>query len=149
MSFVKISSTIRPKESEALNMIKIKNASIVNKIQRMALRVMKKKAPVKSGKFKNSIRIVDSKRRESGGIFQGFVKIMPTAAHSKYVIKKTSPSQGTYVPVLKKRIKFGMHPGTKANDFITLSRIEIIQKTQTIVDDHYGFGKFNIRRFIS
>ncbi len=149
MSFIKITSNIRPKEGEALNLLRIKNASIVNRIQKMALRVMKQRAPVASGKFKNSIRIVDSKRRESGGIFQGFVKIMPTATHSIYVIKKTRASQGAYVPKLKKRIKFGMHPGTRANNFITISRIEISQKAQTVVNDHYGFGKFNIRRFIS
>jgi len=149
MSVIKITSTIRPREGEAMNSVRIKNASIINRVQKMALRVMKKKAPVHSGKFRNSIQIVESKRRESEGVFRGFVKIMPTAAHSKFVIRKTRPSQGAYVPVLKKRIKFGMHPGTKANNFITLSKIEIIRNAQVIVDNHYGQGRFNIRRFIN
>ena len=149
MSVVKISSTIRPRETEAFSSLRIKNASIVRRIEKMALRVMKRRAPVHSGKFRNSIRIIESKKRESSGIFQGFVKIMPTALYSKYVIRKTRPSQGTYVPTLKKRIKFGSHPGTRSNNFITLSKIEIIKNAQIIVDNHYGSGRFNVRRFIS
>lgn len=149
MSAIKITSTIRPREKEAMNTVRIKNAFIINKIQKMAKRVMKKKAPVHSGKFRNSIQIVESKRRETEGVFRGFVKIMPTASHSKFVIRKTRPSQGAYVPVLKKRIKFGMHPGTQANNFIAISKVEIIRNAQVIVDDHYGHGRFNIGRFIS
>ncbi len=148
MSFVKISTNIRVNGEQGMNIIRLKNATIINRIQKMTLRVLKRAAPVKTGKFRNSIRIVESSKRESSGIFQGFVKIKPTAPHSKFVIKKTRPSQGAYVPAIKKRIKFGQHPGTRANNFISASKPSIIQKAQAIVDSQYGAGRYNVRQFI-
>lgn len=148
MSSVKISSNIRVKEGEAFSLIRLKNKTIIIRLQNMAKKVLKQKAPVRSGKFRRSIKVVESKQRESGGLFHGFVKIMPTAAHSIYVIKKTRPSQGAYVPALKARIKFGMHPGTKANNFISQSKVIIFRKAQEIVDKQYGSGRFDIKRFI-
>ena len=148
MSFIKITSNIRPKEGEALNLLRIKNASIVNRIQKMALRVMKQRAPVATGKFRNSIKIINSQKRQSEGIFKGFVTIKATAPNSRYIVRRTSASQGAYVPALKKRIQFGQHPGTSANHFIVASRTEILQKAQAIVNDHYRRGSFDVRRFI-
>lgn len=148
MSFVKITTNIRSKEAQALNSLRIKNAAIINRIQNATLKILKRAAPFKSGRFRNSIRIVESSRRESGGIFQGFVKIKPTAPHSKFVIKKTRPSQGAYVPSLHKRIKFGQHPGTASNNFISANKPLIIKKAQAIVDSQYGAGRYDIRRFI-
>lgn len=148
MSFVKISTNIRVNEQQGMNTIRLKNAAIINKIQKMTLRVLKRAAPVATGRFKNSIKIVESSRRESGGIFHGFVKVMPTAVHSRFVIRKTRPSQGAYVPALGKRIKFGQHPGTRSNNFISANKPLIIQKAQAIINAQYGAGRYDIRRFI-
>lgn len=148
MSFVKISSNIRPREEEAFSVIRFKNKSILTRIQNKALRILKQRAPRKTGAFRKSIKIIESSMRESSGMSRGFVKIMPTSPKTRFIIKKTRPSQGVYVPALGKRIKFGMHPGTASNNFITASKPIIIREAKKIVDEHYGRGKFDIKRFI-
>jgi len=148
MSFVRITSNIRVNEQGAFDMLRMKNASIVSRIEKMAVRVLKRAAPVKTGRFKNSIRVVQSARRESSGVFQGFVKIMPTALHSMFVIKRTKASPGVYVPKFDARSRFGRHPGTKSNNFISANKPLIIQQAQGIINNHYGPGRLNIKRFI-
>ena len=148
MSSVKISSNIRPRETEAFSRLSIKNKAIIKRIQNRGLRIAKTLAPVKSGRFRNGIRIVESKSRQASGEFKGFVKIMATAPHSIFVLRRTRPSQGAYVPVLNARIKFGNHPGTKANPMFKETRERIRIEAQQILNRHYGPGQFNIIRFI-
>lgn len=148
MLTVKVRSNIRINRAGAATTISLTNANIIKRIENKVLRILKSEAPVKSGKFKRSIRKIESSSRQSEGIFRGFVKIGPTAVYSKYVIRKTRPSQGTYVPSLDRRIKFGQHPGTQANNFISRNIPRILGETQRIIDNHYGKGRFNIAQFI-
>ena len=148
MLAVKVSSNIRVNNSGAESAFRLTNARVINKVQNMVKRVLKASAPVKTGKFKRSIVLKESSRRESSGIFQGFVKVGPTALHTVFVVRRTRSSPGVYVPDLKVRIKNGIHPGTRANPFIKNSLPKIQIEAQRIVDEHYGKGRFNMARFV-
>lgn len=145
---ITVRTNIRVKEAGAFATIKLKNASIARRIEDMSVRVLKKHAPVKTGRFRNSIEKIASTMRESAGQFQGNVRVGPTIFYRHFVIRRTAPSQGAYVPSLDRRVKFGMHPGTAANPFIRNSKPEIRVGAQKIIDNHYGKGRFDIRNFI-
>lgn len=145
---VKVQSNIRTNEAGVHTLVGFKNKRIIQQIENKVLRILRREAPVRSGKFKQSIKKIESVQRQNQGDFRGFVLIGPTVLYSKFVVRKTRPSQGTYVPVLDARIRFGRHPGTRANNFISRNMPRINTETQAIVDQHYGRGRFDITRFI-
>lgn len=145
---IKISTNIRPNEQGFRQTTSIKNARIIRQIENTGVRIMRQEAPVRRGSLRRSIRKLESAARQTGDIFRGFVKIGPTVVYTKYVVRRTKPSQGTYVPELDKRIKFGRHPGTASNNFVLRTKIRLQKEAQQIVDNHYGPGRIDIKRFI-
>lgn len=133
MSFVEIKSNIIVKLAKFDRDASVKNARVVGLIERMAVRALKRNAPVASGKFKRSIRAVPNVVRETRGETYGLVRVKPTAKNSVFVLRRTKASPGMYVPAIKKRVKVGRHPGTAANNFIRDTRPEIISKAKIIL----------------
>ncbi len=144
---IKIRSDIRVNEQSALQIVGLKNRTVIEKINRIIVRILKTNAPVRTGKFRESIKVL-SKIIKPGDQYSGLTVIGPTAPHSKFVVRRTRASQGAYIPVLDARIASGNHPGTKANRIVHRSINTIRSETQRILNDQYGSGKFNVVQFI-
>lgn len=73
-------------------------------------------APDQTGRLVRSIMWTGSGDRRTIAI---------TAPYARRIVQGTSPSPGRYVPALGRRLKsgsgrkIGMHPGTRANDFVS------------------------------
>lgn len=144
---IKIRSDIRVNEQAALQIVGLKNRTVIEKINRMIVRILKSNAPVRTGKFRESIKEL-SKIIKPGDNYSGLSVIGPTAPHSKYVVRRTRASPGGYIPALDARIASGNHPGTKANRIVHRSINTIRAETQRILNDQYGSGRFNVVQFI-
>lgn len=142
-----ITSDIRVNEQGIMNKINSKGRRIGQIAEKIMITELRKAAPVSKGRLRNSIKtiVVDSRTDQRG--FSSKIVVGPTARHAKYVIRKTRASQGAYVRVIKKRIKFGEHPGTKSNNFIIESRGIIAQKIQRAVTNEFGVSNLSLARF--
>lgn len=148
MLSVKISTNLRVNAEGAYNYIRLTNGNLISELQDKAVEIYKSESPVRTGRFRSLVIIKNSSRRESGGITQGFATIGSAAPHAKYVVKKTKPSRGAYVPALDARIQFGQHPGTRANNVVSRTVNRLRFEAQRIADKYYGKGRFDIVRFI-
>ena len=147
MLTIKVRSDIRVNEQAALQIVGLKNRTVIERINRMIVRILKSEAPVRRGVFRESIKVL-SKVEKPGDNHSGLTVIGPTAPHSKYVVRRTKASPGAYIPALDARVRSGNHPGTKANRIIHRSINKIRAETQRILNDQYGQGKFNVVRFL-
>ena len=127
MSFIRISSRLNVQEALVSQLMQVKNVKIINKIQEVTLFVLKELSPFRTGELRESIKVIESTRRQSGGEFQGFIKIGPTARHAKYILKGT---------------KF-----MSANNFVRRGKPIIIQESNRIIIEQYGSNKFPLSRF--
>lgn len=143
-----VSSNIRVDTAGMEGYFKLKNATLIRSIEGATIRILKKNAPVYTGRLRQSIKPIESARRQTSGVFQGFVTIGPTVSYSIFTIKKVRPSIGRYVRAIRARIKTGVHPGSKSNRFIFESRAEIQQSMTQIFDSIYGPGRINVRKYI-
>lgn len=151
---VQISTNIIVKQG-AFRMSQItRNAKIMRQSANLTKRVLVRDAPVHSGKFRRTISVIDSTKRDAEGSYTGNFKVMPTSSKTKYIIKKTKRSPGMFIWRIKKRYKksnlykLGEHPGTKANNFITLAKPEIRAKIHELVRKEYGANALNLVQYI-
>lgn len=142
----RIKSSIRVREEAAKQEIFRKNKVIFNKIEDFSISLLKNDASVKTGRFKHSIQTIEKHISETRQGVVGILRIGPTASHSKYVVKRTQPSQGAYIPKLDARIKFGMHPGTPSNPIVKRNRPVIQKYAEGLVREEFG-GRFDINKF--
>ncbi len=147
MLTIKVRSDIRVNEQAAIQIIGLKNRSVIERISRSVVTILKSEAPVRTGRFRESIKVLQAIRRP-GDNFTALEVIGPTAPHSKFVVRRTKASPGGYIPAIDARIKSGNHPGTKANRIIHRSINKINAEAQRILNDAYGSGKFNVVRFL-
>ena len=104
-------------------------------------RRMRTESPVASGKLRASIV---SEFRENGFV----AEVKPTASHAKYVVTDTKASPGRYVPAIGKRLvnpPSGMHPGTKANDFVGRAREYVIGMSMNIMETEINLALATVR----
>ena len=120
--------------------------AIARNSEQIMIGTLKKEAPVKKGKLRNSIKKVASNTSSNTEGFNSSILVGVTALHAKYVIRKTAPSQGAYIPILDRRIKFGLHPGTPANDFVKRSKPIILSRIQNMINREFGPGRFNVAK---
>ncbi len=144
---IKVRSDIRVNEQAALQIVNLKNRSVIARISRKVVSILKSEAPVRTGRFRESIKVLSS-IKQPGDNFTALEVIGPTAPHSKFVVRRTKASPGGYIPAIDARIKSGNHPGTKANRIIHRSINTINAEAQRILNDEYGHGKFNVVRFL-
>jgi len=90
---------------------------LFEKVIIQTLAIMKEEAPVKTGRLRESIQI-KTKQKHGTRDRRYKVSIGPTAYYAKFVEKGTAPSMGRFVAAIEKRVRWGMHPGTRANPFI-------------------------------
>lgn len=127
LGFIQISSQLNVKEDVVARVMIIKNAHIMDRLEFITHYVLKRLAPVRTGQLRDSIQTIQSVRRESGGSFHGFIKIGPTAPHSRFVIRGTK-----YM---------------KPNNFVRRAKPIIITESNKIIIEQYGHGKFNIAQY--
>ncbi len=144
----KIVSNLRVDKIGLSNRLNLANGKLTNKIPKAMIRIMKIEAPFKSGKLRNSIKKIKETSGNSGDVYNSDIIVGPTIDYAKYVIRRTGESQGAYVPSLKKRIKFGTHPGTSRNRFVLRSKPKIINEIKKIILDEYNLNRINVSRFL-
>lgn len=128
MSFLQISSKLNVREDLVSRLMLVKNKKITSELGTLAVFVIRKLAPVGlTGELRDSVSIIESKHRQTGGEFRGFIKVGPTARHAKFIIKGTR-----YIT---------------PNNFVRRAKPIIIKETQRLVQEHYGRGKFNVAKF--
>lgn len=125
--FIKISSRLNVQEELVSQLMRVKNIKIITKLEEVALFVLKELSPVRTGQLRDSIKVLHSARRVSGGEFQGFIKIGPTAPHARFILKGT---------------RF-----MKPNNFVRRSKPIIVKESKRLIDEQYGSGKFNLVKF--
>ncbi len=145
---IKIRSDIQVNEQAAIKIVDLKNRNVIQKVSKRIVRILKSEAPVRTGRFRNSIMVLSSIRKPSSDIYTALEVIGPTAPHSKFVVRKTRASPGRYVVALDARVQSGNHPGTKANRIIHRSINRIRTEVQEIINSEYGPGRFNVTRFL-
>ncbi len=127
IEFIRISSKLNVREHLIAETMRVKNVKIINRFIEVSLFVLKELCPVRTGELRESIKVLQSIRRQSGGEFQGFVKIGPTAHHARFILKGTR--------------------NMKANNFVRRSKPIIVEEANLIIEEQYGPGKFNLTRF--
>lgn len=89
----------------------------VDEIEDRAVTIYKSVVPVRTGKMKASVKVLE-KQTKSGGIdLRSNVKVGPTVPYAEFVDKGAKPSPGAFVPLLGVRVKTGTHPGQRAQNF--------------------------------
>ncbi len=134
---VRINTNLRPDEGGFTGKLRARNGRISRKIEKLIVDVYRGESPVKTGKFKNSIKRLSLTKRESSTGFESRIEVGPTAPHARFVVNKTSSSEGAYVPALNARIKFGRHPGTKENNVGLRTTLIVLNKADAIIRNEY------------
>ena len=88
---------------------------------------VKARAPVRSGRLRNSIKSLGFEHATSGKLTRYHqISVGPSVSYAHYVSEGTGASNGVYVPVLDKRIKYGRHSGTDNNDYLKDAAYSVI-----------------------
>ena len=106
----------------------------MDKIGREGVRILKQHTPVRTGRLRNSIRIL--KKTPAKGIdLRTGIQIGSTLQYGRYVDQGTKASTGRYVPVLGRKITTGVHPGIRARNFVQAARIPIEERARMIIEE--------------
>jgi len=127
MSFVVISSKLNVRERDLARDMQVKNERISTNIGTMAVYVIKKLSPVATGVLRDSVKIIESIRRKSGGEYKGFIKVGPTAKHAIFIIRGTK-----YIT---------------ANNFVKRAKPIIMNETQRLIKEQYNPQSFQVARY--
>ena len=155
MLAISVHSNIRVREGAAYNTLAFTSQALLRKIENSTFRIIREFAPVgKTGTFAKSFKKIGYRSNSFEGAFNGFIVIKSISPKALYILRKTRPSKGAYIHVLGKRYKKnnpnsrGMHPGTKANNFMIKAKIATILAAQVLANDHYKKRKFDVSQFI-
>ncbi len=128
MSFVIISSKLNVRERELARDMDVKNERISAGIGKIAVFVIRKLSPVGlTGVLRESVKIIESIRRKSGGEYKGFIKVGPTAKHAIFIIRGTK-----YIT---------------ANNFVKRAKPIIMNETQRLIKEQYNPQSFQVARY--
>ena len=111
---------------------------------RLTTAALKDNAPVKRGKLRESIDVIDLNETRSGDLDRRFsLVVAPTVYYAKFVIGGAGPSKGRYVKKIDKRLKFvpdiGIHPGNEPNEtFLFRAAISIEKLAAEFGESIYG-----------
>ncbi len=124
--------------------------TMANGLQRFTIKTMKTQVPVNTGRLQRSIKtIVKTDTGYGGDVSKSTREVGPTVRYSGYVTRGTGPSPGQFIPVLKKRISRGFHPGTPANDFVARTRTIVeADMTRRLKEATRKAGKAFIRSYL-
>ncbi len=145
---LKAVTDIRVDQAGLVNRLGSANKRMLRRSQQAMVRIMKREAPKASGSLRNSIKVFKANGSRTSEGYESEISVGASALHAKYVVRRTGPSQGTYVPALGKRIQFGTHPGTPKNNFVIRSKPKIIKEVKKIISEEYNMNRINVVRFI-
>jgi len=106
----------------------------MDKIGREGVRILKTHTPIRTGRLRNSIRILN-KIPAKGVDLRSGILIGSRLQYGRYVDQGTKASTGRFVPVLGRRVSTGVHPGIRARNFVQAARVPIEERARMILED--------------
>jgi len=106
----------------------------MNNIGRESVKILKQHTPVRTGRLRNSIRILN-KTPGKGIDLRSGILIGSNLQYGRYIDQGTKASTGRYVPVLGRRVSTGVHPGIRARNFVQAARVPIEERARMIIEE--------------
>ena len=98
----------------------------ITKLQGDALRIVKRSAPIRTGRLRDSFKS-NKKIRKSPLV--GTIEVFSNLPYARFVDEGTKASPGRYVPEIDRRLtisRIGIHPGIRATNFLKNSQEKVV-----------------------
>ena len=119
--------------------------TVMSKIEREAIQELRSNVPKGTGKLQRSIKSLSRTTATGNFDLRSAFIIGSPLSYTKYLDAGTKPSPGRYVPVLGRRITTGMHPGTRALNFMQSTKNHMEPRINNLMEDFMKKWRDNLK----